>query len=222
MNQITDLYGRWFPREENLQPLEGPESSLTLRNYSKLINASVLVSRLINEKNERLYTGRLRGSRTSMTKRVLKNVNYWFKRIKCGCYYPCYYPGFKLEVTRNGVDTLGNPYMSLVVDHRDGERFYIQVFSVMASTLVAGKFARLMVKLFPRWHFYLKDKFDIYCMTKMRIYVDPDAYVDVPVYTFKVTNGVIEGYDPSAVWEKEGNHATRVNYFRPEYQIPGS
>ncbi len=200
------------------QILEKPESSLILSNYKKLRSADVLVDSLINEKNERLYTGRLRGSRTSMTKRVLKNVDYWFKRIKCSAHY---YPRFKLEVTRNGVDTLGNPYMSLVVEHAE-ERFYVQVFSVMASTLVAGRFARLMVKLFPRCHFYLKDKFDIYCMTKMRIYIDPDAYVDVPVYTFKVTTGVIEGYDPSAVWEKEGNHATRVNYFRPEYQIPES
>jgi len=218
MNQITDLYGRWFPRKvgDDLT-LEGPESALILSNYKKLRYAAVLVASLINEKNERLYTGRLRGSRTSMTKRVLKNVDYWFKRIKCNVHYP----RFRLEVTRNGVDTLGNPYMSLVVEHA-GERFYAQVFSVMASTLVAGRFARLMVKLFPRWHSYLKDKFDVYCMTKMRIYVDPDAYVDVPVYTFKVTTGVIEGYDPSAVWEKEGNHATRVNYFRPEYQIPGS
>lgn len=218
MNQITDLYGRWFPRKvgDGLI-LEGPESALIFSNYKKLQYAAVLVASLINEKNERLYTGRLRGSRTSMTKRVLKNVDYWFKRIK----YNIHYPWFRLEVTRNGVDTLGNPYMSLVVEHA-GERFYVQVFSVMASTLVAGRFARLIVKLFPRWHSYLKDKFDVYCMTKMRIYVDPDAYVDVPVYTFKVTTGVIEGYDPSAVWEKEGNRGTRVNYFRPEYQIPGS
>lgn len=218
MNQITDLYGRWFPRRiGGSLTLEGPESSLTLRNYTKLNSVDVLVGNLINEKDDRLYTGRLRGSRTSMTKRVLKNLNYWFKRIKCDFHYP----RFEFEVTRNGVDALGNPYMSLVVEYA-GERFYIQVFSVVDSTLVAGRFARLMVKLFPRCHLYLKDKFDVYCMTKMRIYVDPDAYTDVPVYTFKVTTGVIRGYDPSTVWEKEGNHATRVNYFRPEYQIPGS
>ena len=219
MKQITELYGRWFPRKPgNDLVLEGPESSLTLSNLSKVRLVNKIVASLNREMNERLYTGRLRGGRTSMTKRILKNVDYWFKRLQC-----CKpYPTFKSEITRDGVDGLGNPYRSFVVENGLGERVYIQVFSVLSSTLVAGRLSRLMVKLFPKWHSYLKDKFDVYCMTKMRVYVDPDAYVDVTVYTFRVTSGIIEGYDPSVKWEKEGNRGTRVNYFRPEYKIPGS
>lgn len=217
--QITELYGRWFPRKPgNDLVLEGPESSLTLRNLKKLRLVNTLVASLNREMHERLYTGHLRGSRTSMTKRIVKNIDYWFKRLRCCRPYPKFYS----EVTRNGVDTVGNPYMSLVVEDGLGDRLYVQVFSVMSSTLVAGRFTRLMVKLFPKWHSYLKDKFDVYCMTKMRVYVDPDTYVDVTVYTFRVTSGIIEGYDPSVKWEKEGNRGTRVNYFRPEYKIPGS
>ena len=58
-------------------------------------------------------------------------------------------------------------------------------------------------------------------MTKLRIYVDPDAYIDMPVYAFKITQGIMEKYDPTEKWEKEGNRATRVNYFRPEYKVSG-
>lgn len=192
---------------------------MTLSNYTQVRHVDELVASLIREKRERLYTGRLKGSRTSMTKRILKNVSYWFKRLQC-TKYP--YLRYKHEITRDGVDSLGNPYMSLVIEDSLRNRFYIQVFSVLSSTLVAGRFARLMVKLFPKWHSYLNDKFDVYCMTKMRVYVDPGAYVDVPVYTFKVTSRIIETHDPSIEWEKAGNYDTRVNYFRPEYQISGS
>ena len=217
--QIPNLYGRWFPRQPgNDLVLEGPKSSLTLSNLKKVGLVNTIVASLARELNERLYTGRLRGSRTGMTKRILKNVDYWFKRLQ----FCKPYPTFKSEVTRDGVDALGNPYKAFVVENGLGDRVYIQVFSVLSSALVAGKLSRLIVKLFPRWHSYLKDKFDVYCMTKMRVYVDPDAYVDAIVYTFRVTSGVIEGYDPSVAWEKEGNRVTRVNYFRPEYKLSGS
>ena len=219
MKQITELYGQWFPRKCDDFVLEGPESDITLGKYVHVRYAAELVSSLIREKRERLYTGKLKGSRTSMTKRILKNVNYWLKRLQC-TKYP--YPRYKYEITRDGVDSLGNPYMSLVIEDSWDNRFYVQVFSVLSSALVAGRFTRLMVKLFSKWHSYLNDKFDVYCMTKMRVYVNPGAYIDVPVYTFKVTSGIVETYDPSIEWEKGGNYATRVNYFRPEYQIPGS
>ena len=218
MKNIPNTYGRWFPRTPAQCILEGPESSKTCRNYAvKKLLVSRLYDDLVDELRTRLYTGRIRGGRTGASKRVFKNIEYWFKRMSCYNRYK----QWNVEITRSGTDRYGSPYMSLVAEYH-GDRCYIQVFSVIDTTLVAGRFTRFVAKWLPWFHSYLNDKFDIYSMTKLRIYIYPDAYIDMPVYSFKITQGIMEKYDPTEKWEKEGNRATRVNYFRPEYKVSGS
>ena len=199
-------------------------------NRSKTL-LSIIIRDIWSRSGYKIYAndGQLKGTRDKVLTKVVHNFRYWLEHecateslinnrhnavhmtvIKSGTIWNNLYQHYNLDFDQYYAGHGSGAYFS--------GRVFIQVESNIKSTLLESKLRRWLYNHMRFLINPLKDKFDSYFETTIKLWIDPHHYFELPLYRYKIADRIV----PSITFNKDYQLDERIRQFsasRSVYEV---